>query len=158
MAADFRYSVAMNAIRGFIAFVVILFIFAPAWGAAPTPTVKQEDLPRVPPTEPRDVMKTFKVRPGFHVELAACEPDVIDPIAMCFDENGRMFVVEMRDYSERRDERLGRIRLLVDSDGDGRFDKSTIFAKDLPWPTALFWYGGGLFVAATPDIWYFKDT
>jgi putative membrane-bound dehydrogenase-like protein len=64
----------------------------------------------------------------------------------------------MRDYSERRDERLGRIRLLVDTDGDGLFDRSTIFAEGLPWPTAVICYDGGVFVGATPDIWYFKDT
>ena len=63
---------------------------------------------------------------------------------MCFDENGRLFVVEMIDYSERRDERLGRIRMLEDLDGDGHFDKSTVFADNLPWPTAVFCYGGGI--------------
>jgi putative membrane-bound dehydrogenase-like protein len=64
----------------------------------------------------------------------------------------------MRDYSERRDERLGRIRLLEDTDGDGRFDKSTVFADDLPWPTAVICYDGGVFVGATPDIFFLKDT
>src|SRR5437764_9930701 len=122
------------------------------------PQVDPKDLPRVPPVEPAQALGTFQVKPGFHLDLVAAEPLVVDPIAMCFDENGRLFVVEMRDYSERRDERLGRIRLLVDTDGDGHFDKSTVFAENLPWPTALFWYNGGLFVGATPDIWYFKDT
>jgi putative membrane-bound dehydrogenase-like protein len=53
---------------------------------------------------------------------------------------------------------LGRIRMLEDTDGDGRYDQSTIFAENLPWPTALFWYDGGLFVGCTPDILYLKDT
>src|SRR5437867_4407047 len=124
---------------------------------AAEPTVDATDLPRMRPVEPADAVKTFHVKEGLRLQLAAPEPLVVDPVAMCFDENGRLFVVEMRDYSERRDERLGRIRLLVDTDGDGHFDKSTIFAENLPWPTALFWYDGGLFVGATPDIWYFKD-
>src|SRR3982751_395405 len=119
---------------------------------AAEPEVKPEDLPRVKPTEPADALKTFQVRPGFRMELVAAEPLVMDPIAMCFDENGRLFVVEMRDYSERREERLGRIRVLEDTDGDGRYDKSTIYAEDLPWPTALFYYDGSLFVGCTPDI------
>src|SRR5580765_5534239 len=125
---------------------------------AAEPQVDPKDLPRVPPVEPAQALSTFKVKQGFHLDLGASEPLVVDPVAMCFDENGRLFVVEMRDYSERRQERLGRIRLLVDTDGDGKFDKSTIFAENLPWPTAVFCYDGGIFVGCTPDILYFKDT
>ena len=95
------------------------------------PAVKPEDLPRIPPTEPDKAPATFRIKPGFRIELVAAEPLVVDPIALSFDEEGRCYVVEMRDYSERRDEKLGRIRLLEDADGDGRFDQSTIFAEDL---------------------------
>ncbi len=116
------------------------------------------DLPRIPAVEPAQALKTFQVKKGFRVELAASEPLVIDPIAISFDENGRMFVVEMGDYSERRDEHLGRIRLLEDTDGDGKFDKATVYAENLAWPTGVICYDGGIFVAATPDIIYFKDT
>src|SRR5205814_7146743 len=125
---------------------------------ATEPEIKQEDLPRFKAVEPADAIKTFQVRKGFHIELAAVEPLVVDPIAMSFDENGRLFVVEMRDYSERRAEKLGRIRMLEDTDGDGKFDKSTIFLDHLPWPTAVFCYGGGVLVGACPDIIYAKDT
>jgi putative membrane-bound dehydrogenase-like protein len=143
-----------------ILIAIILGAFQLARATAPTsaPSVKPEDLPRIKPTEPADAVKTFKVRPGFHIELVAAEPLVVDPIAMCFDENGRLFVVEMRDYSERRAEKLGRIRMLEDTNNDGVFDKSTIFLENLPWPTALFYYKGGLLVGATPDILYAKDT
>src|SRR5215213_5132799 len=113
----------MNAIRPILAFVVMAGALVAHGATTTAPAVKKEDLPRVPPTEPRDAIKTFKVRPGFHIELAACEPNVLDPIAMCFDENGRMFVLEMRDYSERRAEKLGRIRMLEDLDGDGKYEK-----------------------------------
>ena len=115
-------------------------------------------MPRFAAVEPKDAVATFKVRPGFHMELAASEPLVASPVAMAFDENGRLYVVEMIDYSERRDERLGRIRLLEDTDGDGVFDKATVFAEGLPWPTAVFPWKGGVFVGCTPDILYFKDT
>lgn len=125
---------------------------------AAEPEATSADLPRVPPREPAEALKSFALRPGLRIELAASEPLVVDPIAMSFDENGRLFVIEMRDYSERRDERLGRVRLLEDTDGDGRMDKSTIYAENLPWPTALLCYGGGVFVGSTPDIFYFKDT
>lgn len=129
-----------------------------AAASAAEPAVAAKDLPRIPPTEPDKVLSTFRVKSGFHIELVAAEPLVVDPIAMAFDESGRLFVVEMRDYSERRDERLGRIRLLEDTDGDGRFDKSSVYADGLPWPTAVVCYGGGVFVGSTPDILFFKDT
>jgi putative membrane-bound dehydrogenase-like protein len=125
---------------------------------AAEPEVDPADLPRIPPTPPEKAIATFKIKPGFKLELAAAEPNVMDPVALSFDENGRIYVVEMRDYSERRDEHLGRIRLLEDADNDGRFEKSTVFAENLPWPTAVFCYNGGVFVAATPDILFLKDT
>src|SRR5436309_1876402 len=78
--------------------------------------VEDKDLPRVPATEPDKAVSTIQVRDGFRVELVASEPLVVSPVAMAFDENGRLFVVEMRDYSERRDEKLGRIKLLEDTD------------------------------------------
>src|SRR6266436_6336372 len=126
---------------------------------AAEPTVTSNDLPRFPANEPKDALKTFQIKKGFHVEIAACEPNIVSPVALSFDENGRLFVVEMIDYSERREEspHLDRIRMLEDTDGDGVYDKSTVFADNLPWPTAVFCYDGGIFVGATPDIHYLKD-
>lgn len=136
---------------------VLLAAGIPAAQAA-APMASPEELPRVPPTPPAEALKTFRLKPGFRLELVAAEPLVVDPIALSFDEDGRLFVVEMRDYSERRPERLGRIRRLEDTDGDGRFDRSTVYVDDLPWPTAVFCYGGGVFVGATPDLLFCKDT
>ncbi len=137
-----------------------LFQTAITRGAPPAiePVVTAKDLPRVPATEPQDALKTFQVRPGFKLELAAAEPEVIDPIAMCFDETGRMFVIEMRDYSERREEKLSRIRMLEDLDNDGRYEKSTVFIDNLAWATAVMWVNGGVLIGATPDILFAKDT
>ncbi len=126
--------------------------------AVPLELNAEKDLPRFPAAEPKEAVKTIQVKKGFAVDLVAAEPLVKDPIAISFDENGRMFVVEMGDYSERRDEHLGRIRMLEDTDGDGHFDKATVYAKNLPWPTGVICYDGGIFVASTPDIIYFKDT
>jgi putative membrane-bound dehydrogenase-like protein len=127
---------------------------------AAEPTVTSNDLPRFPALEPKDALKAFQIEKGFHIELAASEPNIASPVALAFDENSRLFVVEMIDYSERREEtpHLGRIRMLEDIDGDGVFDKSTVFADNLAWPTAVFCYGGGVLVGATPDILYLKDT
>jgi len=120
--------------------------------------VTDADMPRVPPTEPDKAASTLQVREGFRAEIVAHEPLVNSPVAIAFDESGRMFVVEMRDYSERRDERLGRIQLLTDENGDGRFDRATVYAQGLPWPTAVICWDGGIFVGASPDILYLKDT
>ncbi len=94
---------------------------------------------------------------GYEVFPFAVEPDIADPVAMDFDEDGRLFVAEMRGYSERNDRKLGRIRILEDVDNDGRSDRSVIFADNLNWPTGLMVYDGGLFVADAPDLLYLKD-
>jgi putative membrane-bound dehydrogenase-like protein len=115
------------------------------------------ELPRIKPTEPGQAGKTFTVAKGFRMDLVAAEPLVADPIAVCFDEQLRMFVCEMRGYSEQREENLSQIRLLEDADGDGKYEKSTVFADGLKWPTAIFWYGGKLLVADAPDLFSLED-
>src|SRR4051812_41981441 len=128
----------------------------------PKPGGKEPDysaeLPRIPPVEPKDAPATFRVQPGFRIEQVAAEPLVNSPVAAAWDERGRMYVVEMRGYSERRNEALSRIRLLVDGDGDGRYDRATVFADKLLWPTAVACWDGGVFVGDAPDVWYLKDT
>ncbi|MEQ1861646.1 MAG: PVC-type heme-binding CxxCH protein [Chthoniobacteraceae bacterium] len=135
--------------------------YAKAYGETKNPVAVDpaKDLPRYPAVAPKDAIATWKVKPGYKLQLAAHEPQVRDPIAVSFDENGRMFVCEMIDYSEMRDEtpHLGRISLLEDKDGDGFYETSRVFADNLPWPTGLIWANGGLYVGATPDIWRFED-
>src|SRR5687767_4381962 len=135
--------------------------YGQAYGETKSPVAVDaaKDLPRYPAVAPERAIATWKVKPGFKLELAAHEPLVRDPIAITFDENGRMFVCEMIDYSEERDRtpHLGRISMLEDKNGDGTYDTSTVFADNLAWPTGLIWANGGLFVGATPDIWRFED-
>lgn len=116
------------------------------------------ELPRIPATEPDRALATFQTLPGLRLELVAAEPLVRDPVALSFDERGRLYVVEMCDYSEQDKDFLGVIRRLEDTDNDGRFDKSIVFADKFSWPTAVICYGGGVFVGAAPDIWFLKDT
>ena len=131
----------------------------------PKEELKQDyskELPRIPPKKPADALKTFRTRPGFRVELVAAEPLVRDPIALDFDEFGRMFVVEMPEYNvydatDKTKLEHGRVRLLVDTDNDGRFDKSTVFVDELSSPTSVACYGGGIYVGVVPDIIYCKD-
>ncbi|MFN0019516.1 MAG: PVC-type heme-binding CxxCH protein [Pirellulaceae bacterium] len=116
------------------------------------------ELPRIPATEAKDAVKTFTVAKGFKMDLVAAEPLVTDPIALAIDENLRMYVVEMNGYSENRDDKLSRIRLLDDKDGDGKYETSRIFTDKLNWPTAIACWDGGILVADAPDILWFKDT
>ncbi|MFO1439918.1 MAG: PVC-type heme-binding CxxCH protein [Verrucomicrobiaceae bacterium] len=141
--------------------IVTKTTYAKAYGETKNPVAVDpaKDLPRYPAVESKDAIGTWQVKKGFKLQLAAHEPQVRDPIAICFDERGRMFVCEMIDYSEMRDvtPHLGRVSMLQDKDGDGYFETSQVFADDLPWPTGLIWANGGLFVGATPDIWRFED-
>jgi putative membrane-bound dehydrogenase-like protein len=127
-------------------------------------------IPRLPPLQPAEAVGSFKTLAGFRMELLAAEPLLTSPVAGAYDENGRLYVAEMVDYphvvkandkpnaENSQDPPVGRVRLLVDRDGDGRFDASTVFADALSWPTGVAVWKGGVFVTATPDIWYFKDT
>ncbi|MDI1314129.1 PVC-type heme-binding CxxCH protein [Prosthecobacter sp.] len=119
-----------------------------------------KDLPRYPAVEPKEAIATWQVKKGYKLQLTANEPQVRSPIAVSYNENGRMFVCEMIDYSEMRDvtPHLGRISMLEDKDGDGHFETSQVFADDLAWPTGLICANGGVYVIATPDLWFFKDT
>lgn len=115
------------------------------------------ELPRIQPLSPKAALDSFRIQPGFRIEQVACEPMVTDPIAMAFDEQGRLFVVEMRGYSEDENLNLGRIRRLTDKDGDGVFDHATTYVDQLSWPTAIACYNGGVYVGVAPDIRYYRD-
>jgi putative membrane-bound dehydrogenase-like protein len=112
------------------------------------------------PLSPREELATFKVPKGFKVELVASEPDVIDPVAMAFDEDGRLFIAEMIGYPNggvaTGNITSGRIRMLEDPDGKGVYSKSSIFADGLRLPASVMPYKGGLLVSNAPDLVYFE--
>jgi putative membrane-bound dehydrogenase-like protein len=145
-----------------IAAFLLIAIFSLAGRAQQKePDILRRALPRLPPTEAADAAKTFRIAEGFRIELVASEPHVASPIDLAFDEDGRLWVVEMIDYPFDEREGMppeGRIRLLEDDDGDGRFERSFVFADQLRWPTGLCLWDGGVFVASAPDILYLKDT
>lgn len=94
--------------------------------------------------------------PNLVIEPVATEPDVVDPVAVAWDEDERMYVVEMRDYPSGPGK--GTIRRLEDADGDGRYENAVIFADGLSFPSSCLPWRGGLLVTAAPDILYLKDT
>ncbi len=114
------------------------------------------------PLTPREEQTTFRLPKGFEIDLVATEPDVIDPVAMAFDEVGRIFVAEMRGYPNggvaTGHITSGRIKLLEDRDGDGVYETSHVYAQGLRFPTGVLPWRGGLIVANAPDILYFEDT
>jgi putative membrane-bound dehydrogenase-like protein len=115
----------------------------------------------VPAKSPTQALKTFETIPGFHMELLASEPNVRSPISGAIDESGNLYVTEMIDYPyypKPGDKPLGCVRLLRDTNGDGIYDTATVFADHLLWAGGVACWKGGVFVAAPPDIWYFKDT
>ncbi|MCU0981617.1 MAG: hypothetical protein MUF25_20900, partial [Pirellulaceae bacterium] len=106
-----------------------------------------------------DALTGFQVKQGFRLELVAAEPLVLDPVAMSFDGDGRLFVAEHRNFPEadRGTAPLGRIRLLQDADGDGRFETSKDFADGLSAPSALICWDRGVIVAAGTEILHCQD-
>jgi putative membrane-bound dehydrogenase-like protein len=116
------------------------------------------------PLTPDEALASFELEPGYRIELAAAEPLIQSPVAMAFDERGRMYVVENRGYpgplegAELRSPAEGVIALLQDTDGDGRFDKRTEFARQLTFPNGVMPWDGGIFVSCAPDLLYLKDT
>ncbi len=106
---------------------------------------------------PAQAIQSFRLPPNFQIELIASEPLVADPVAMEIDENGRMYVVEMHGYPLDKSG-TGKIKLLTDTDGDGRMDKSTVFAEGLILPNGIMRWKKGVLVTDAPDVIYFEDT
>src|SRR5688572_19363806 len=124
--------------------------------------VPREKIPPAPALSPQDALKTFTLQDGFRVELVASEPLVEEPVALSFDEQGRIWVVEMRGFmldADGRGERdvPGRVSILEDTDADGAVDKKTVFLDNLILPRAIACVRGGALVAEPPRLWFCRD-
>ncbi len=114
-----------------------------------------------PPKSPSDSWAAIQVKDGLAVSLAAAEPLVESPVAIDWGADGRLWVAEMRDYPNGMDGKFkpgGVVKVLEDTDNDGRYDKATVFLEDLPFPTAVMAWGKGVLICAAPDIIYAEDT
>jgi mono/diheme cytochrome c family protein/glucose/arabinose dehydrogenase len=118
--------------------------------------------PPAPPLSPGDALRTFRLHPGFRLELVASEPLVLDPVAMSIGADGRIWVVEMRGFmtdveGSNEDAAIGSIAILDDADGDGRMDTRTQFAGGLVMPRAVAPVAHGALVAEPPNLWFYED-
>ncbi|MGM0947203.1 MAG: PVC-type heme-binding CxxCH protein [Bacteroidota bacterium] len=112
------------------------------------------------PLSPEESQKLVQVPVGFELELFASEPMIINPISMTWDERGRLFVIETTDYPNevRQEGGSDKIKILEDTDGDGKADKVTIFADNLNIPTSITPINGGMLISMAPDFVFLKDT
>lgn len=116
---------------------------------------------RHPALSPTEALTRFQIEPGLRIELVAAEPLVVSPVAFAFENPRKLYVVEGRGYPdpvEGDHTTAGRIALLEDTDGDGRFDKRTEFATGLGYVNGIMLWRGGMFVTAAPDILFLQDT
>jgi putative membrane-bound dehydrogenase-like protein len=109
-----------------------------------------------PPYDPDEALRHFRLDPGFRIELAVSEPDIQSPVAMEIDERGRWFVAEMPGYPLDPSP-TGRIRLLEDTNHDGRPDRSRVFAGGLVLPSGVMRWRRGVIVTSVPDVLYLED-
>ncbi|MFM2142112.1 MAG: hypothetical protein RLZZ476_656, partial [Verrucomicrobiota bacterium] len=109
------------------------------------------------PLSPEESAKKWHVRDGYRIELVAAEPVVLDPVAFDWDEQGRLWVIEMADYPLGMDgngKAGGRVVRLEDTDSDGRYDKRHVIVSDLSYPTGILTWREGVIVTAAPDIFF----
>ena len=123
--------------------------------AAPAPAPKVELASQ--PLSPEESAKKWHVRDGYRIELVAAEPVVLDPVAFDWDDQGRLWVIEMADYPLGMDgngKAGGRVVRLEDTDHDGRYDKRHVIVSDLSYPTGILTWREGVIVTAAPDIFF----
>lgn len=151
------------------AFIVLVTLVALGWlgwrlwrGPDPATILARIEVPPAPVLSPEEELATFRIAPGFRVELVAAEPLVVDPVAMDWDDEGRLYVVEMRGYmptvsGEGEDAPVGRVVVLEDTDHDGRMDESHVFLDGLVMPRAVAVLPQGVLVAEPPNLWLCPD-
>ncbi len=121
-----------------------------AWAAEPVEVSS--------PLSPAESLKHFQLDEGLTIELVACEPEVVDPVAIAFGADGSLWVVEMRDYpTPLPSGPSSKIKRLWDKDGDGQFETAVVFADKLLFPTGLLPWKDGLIVTLAGEIAFFAD-
>jgi mono/diheme cytochrome c family protein/glucose/arabinose dehydrogenase len=158
--------------RGVVLTVIILSasLYPPA--SAQMGDQRDNEVQKPPPPEwnlpapvltPEQALKSFKLQPGFRIELVASEPLVEEPVALDVDPDGRLWVVEMRSYMPSIDgageiDPINRVVVLEDTNKDGRMDRRTVYMDGLHLPRLVKVLSHGVLVAEPPYLWYTRDT
>ena len=143
--------------------VIAMHLANPKYFDGPVPNYEHRNpAPKVQESlTPEQSMSLIQVPVGFELQLFASEPQVVNPIYMNWDERGRLWVIETVDYpNEIKNDDVGddRIKILEDTNGDGKADKTTIFAEKLNIPTSFVFSNGGIIVTEAPSFLFLKDT
>jgi putative membrane-bound dehydrogenase-like protein len=146
--------------------VLLVSLSSPVSAADPRPERPKPVLSNGPlsvsdPLSPAEALKKLHLPAGYKAEIVASEPLVLDPVAFDWDERGRLWIVEMADYPQGMDgngKPGGRVRVLEDTQGNGHYDKSTIFAEGLNFPNGILTWRGGAIVTAAPNVLFLQDT
>jgi putative membrane-bound dehydrogenase-like protein len=147
--------------RRFLLLSLILVVFGGSLVGQQPPELPQKGSGPGKALDAKEAQKLFKLDGGLRIELVACEPQIESPVAMAFDPDGRLWVVEMRDYPNGPDKGkppMGRIRILEDRDGDGFFETSTIWADNLLFANGLLLWKDGAIVTMAPEIVHLRAT
>src|SRR5688572_11190073 len=157
VAAGVVCAVSLTGIEGFHGRQAAPRTFSP-W---PPPVAGPSE--KSPPLSAEDELKTFALPPGYRAQLVAKEPMVVDPIAIEFDADGRLWVLEMPAFMSEPGamnsrEPVNDLAVLEDTNGDGVMDKRTVFADKLVLPRAFKVLAAGVLVGEPPNLWLMKDT
>lgn len=149
--------------------IILIVLAAIGWlgfriwrGPDPETILANIDRPSSPVLSAQEELETFRIAPGFRVELVAAEPLVVDPVAMDWDDEGRLYVVEMRGYmpdvdGNGEDAPVGRVVVLEDTDADGQMDERQVFLDELVLPRAIAVLPQGVLIAEQPNLWLCRD-
>lgn len=157
-------SVCSSCSRNLLWFAVVLLLLIlnlPGTEAADKTGNRKAPAPDSPPMSPEETLAVTYVPDGFEIELVAAEPLVVDPVAMAWGADGKLWVAEMIDYPmgiDGKGKPGGRIKFLEDTNGDGKYDSATLFLDKVAFPNGLLPWGSGLLVTAAPDIFFAEDT
>jgi putative membrane-bound dehydrogenase-like protein len=144
--------------------IVMLLLGCASWSVADEPRnqlpKQQHRTSNAPFLKPQQAVAKMSIPDGFEVSIFASEPDIAEPIAFCFDDRGRMWIAENFNYQTRRQhtgEKVSRIQILEDTDGDGVFDQKKTFTDKLTFTSGLACGFGGVFVGSPPNLTFIPD-